>query len=200
MSQEGGSPNKASGSFMDEFGGSVVNVLLGGMLLWVGQTTFEHNGELAGVNQQLESLNARHETLHDRYDHLVDSLNSRTKGRFTADDGDKLSKRIDSVQLSAQGLREQLQDRLAELRVQVSALEVQIQSSTIRTVRHEPALELQEVQQIQAEMSSLRNEVSRLTRALNAVYKKSTPPLAPAGDATAAPRQASYQVHTRTTR
>ena len=197
MSQNEMSPKNVAGGFMDEFGGSLVNVLLGGMLLWVGQTTFEHNGELAGVRQQIDSLNARHENLHDHYDHLLESLNDRTRSRFTAEHGEKLSKRIDSVQLTSHTLREQLQDRLSELRVQVSALEVQIQASPFRMAHAPSAVTPQDVRQIHDDVTSLRGEVTRLSRALGAVWKKSEPQVAPAADSSATPRQASYQIQPR---
>ena len=192
MSQNDISPSNMAGSLVDEFGGSMVNLLLGGMLLWVGQTTFEHNGELAGVHQQLEDISRRHQILHERHDTLLDSLNQRTQGRFTADDGDKLAKRIDAVQLSSQSLREQWQDRLAELRIQVSALEVQLQSSPYRLAHAGKAHPSQEVETMQTEMKTLRNEVSRLSRAISAVYRKNEPQIQPAASGTTNSRQASF--------
>ncbi len=195
LSENAAPSRNVAGSLVEEFGGSLVNVILGGMLLWVGQTTFEHNGDLAGVHQQIDNLNARNENLHDRYDTLLESLNNRTKSRFTAEHGEKLSKRIDSVQLSTQSLREQLQDRLAEVRVQVSALEVQIQSSQLRVAYAGSGTTPQEMQKIHDEMASLRSEVSRLSRALNAAYKRSESQIAPAGDTAGSPRQASYRIH-----
>ena len=156
---------------MDEFGGSVVNVLLGGLLLWVGQTTFEHNGELAGIRQQLEGLNDRHQLQNSRYDRVLESINVRTKGRFTVGDGEKLSKRIDSLQLSAQSGRRQLQDRLAELRVQVSVMEVQMQTSSLPATRPAVNLQLQDITRIRDELNSIRSDMNRLSRTVSAVYQ-----------------------------
>ncbi len=195
MSENGTSPNNVANSLVDEFGGSVVNVLLGGLLLWVGQTTFEQNGEMAGVQQQLESMNTRHQTLHERYDRIVESINNRTQKRFTADDGDKLSKRIDSVQLSTQSLRQQWQDRLSELRVQVSALEVHLQSSSCQATQAGRAGQLQDVKQIQGEMMNIRNDINRLSHALNAVYQQAPPRFAQTTGSAPIAQQSGYQSH-----
>ena len=187
MSQDQASPKNTTGGLIEEFGGSVVNMVLGGLLLWVGQTTFEHNGELVGVHQQVESMSIRHENLQDRHDQLLKSLNDRTRDRFTAEHGEKLSERIDLVQLCTQSLREQSQDRLAEIRVQVSALQVQIQSSPFRLAYSDPATAQKDMQQIHDEMANLRSEVTRMSRVLNA----------PAGNTTLTPRQASYRIHSQ---
>ncbi len=110
-------PESVAGSFINEFGGSFVNFILGGLLLWIGQTTFEHNGELAGVNQQLDAMNKRHEALGERYDKVMDSINDRTRSRFTGEDGEKLSQRIKAVEVTEQLLNEKLHERLSEIRV-----------------------------------------------------------------------------------
>ena len=191
MSANDVSPTSVANGLLEEFGGTVVNVLLGGLLLWVGQTTFEHNGELAGMEQRFESVNNRHQMLLSRYDRIVESINTKTHGRFTADDGDKLADRIDSVQLSTQALREQVQDRLTELRVQVSALEVQLQSTPAWSAT--TAAQSQNVHQIHGEMASIRHDINRLSLALNAVWKGVQPQTTTAAARTQAAQQTSYQ-------
>ena len=55
--------SRAAGSFMaagndmsntlDQLGGSLINAVLGGLILWVGQTTVRHEGVLAGVDEKI---------------------------------------------------------------------------------------------------------------------------------------------------
>ena len=195
VSQNDQQPANVAGSLMEEFGGSVVNVLLGGLLLWVGQTTFEHNGELAGFHQQLAGLSDRHQTLNNRVDGMVESLNIRTRGRFTADDGEKLSQRIDSVQLSTQSLREQWHDRLAELRVQVSALEVKVQASSPGSVQTTAAFDPLAATRFHGELNSIRYEVDRLGRAISTLYHHRQPYPAPVADKAASLHPTGYSSH-----
>ena len=148
-------------AFMDEFGGSLVNLILGGMLLWIGQTTFEHNGELAGFHQQLNAINKRHDMLSERYNRMIDSVNNRTRSRFTREDGDKLSQRIKSVELSELSMRERIQDRLGDLRVQVSALEIKLQESPQTASFADP-----DTASLRVEINTLRNDLDRLTRSV----------------------------------
>ena len=191
MSANDVSPTSVANGLLEEFGGTVVNVLLGGLLLWVGQTTFEHNGELAGMEQRFESVNHRHHMLLSRYDRIVESVNAKTHARFTADDGDKLADRIDSVQLSTQALRELVQDRLTELRVQVSALEVQLQSTPARLAT--TAAHSQNVRQILGEMASIRHDINRLNQGLNTVWQGVQPQTTTAAARTQAAQQTSYR-------
>jgi hypothetical protein len=138
--------------------------------------------------------------LNHRVDGMVESLNIRTKGRFTADDGEKLSKRIDSVQLSTQSLREQWHDRLAELRVQVSALEVKVQASSSGTLQSAAAFGLPNATRFHGELNSIRNEVDRLGHAINTLYQHGQPYAAPVVDTATSTRPAGYSNHSRINR
>ena len=44
-------------STMDRIGGSLINAILGGLILWVGQTTVRHAGVLAGVDEKFAGIN-----------------------------------------------------------------------------------------------------------------------------------------------
>ena len=200
MPQSERNPTSVAGNLMDEFGGSVVNVLLGGLLLWVGQTTFEHNGELAGIRQQLEGLNDRHQLQNSRYDRVLESINVRTKGRFTVSDGEKLSQRIDSLQLSAQSGRRQLQDRLAKLHVQVSVMEVQMQTSSHPATRPAVNQQLQDITRIRDELNSIRSDMNRLTRTVGAVYQNEPRYNLPPAVTTRSADTVKYQSHSGTIR
>ena len=200
MPQSERNPTSVAGNLMDEFGGSVVNVLLGGLLLWVGQTTFEHNGELAGIRQQLEGLNDRHQLQNSRYDRVLESINVRTKGRFTVSDGEKLSQRIDSLQLSAQSGRRQLQDRLAKLHVQASVMEVQMQTSSHPATRPAVNQQLQDITRIRDELNSIRSDMNRLTRTVGAVYQNEPRYNLPPAVTTRSADTVKYQSHSGTIR
>ena len=166
MSHRDSSESNVAGTFMDEFGGSFVNLVLGGILLWVGQTTFEHNGELAGIRQQLSSMTQRHEMLGDRYDRVVESLNQRTQSRFTSEDGEKLAQRIKSVEISESTLKDRLLERLGELRVQVSSLEVQFKTSVLQTTSAATYYAPRELSSIRADIAGIRDEMDRLGRVI----------------------------------
>ena len=42
---------------LDKLGGSLINAVLGGLILWVGQTAVRHEGVLAGVDEKLAGVN-----------------------------------------------------------------------------------------------------------------------------------------------
>lgn len=109
----------------DKLGGSLVNVVLGALILWVAQTTFHHAGELAGTDQKFDSLQAQHENVRDRLDKLMAAVSERTRSRFTAEDGDKLNQRIDQSLKAVSTIERRLAERLTELQLKVIALQTQ---------------------------------------------------------------------------
>jgi len=152
-----------AGTFMDEFGGSLVNLLLGAMLLWIGQTTFEHAGQLAGIRQQISAGDSRHDALRQRCDDVVSAVNDRTKSRFTAEDGEKLSRRLNQVEIAQDIFKDKIHERFGALRVQVSALEVQLRTA----IGSRPeAPDQNRWAALNAEVASLRREMASLGRAL----------------------------------
>lgn len=107
----------------DRLGGSLVNVVLGALILWVAQTTFQHSGQLAGTDQKYENLQAQHDTVRNRLDAFMDTLNDRTRSRFTREDGDKLAGRIEDTSDLVAELERRLGQTVTELRLQVIALQ-----------------------------------------------------------------------------
>lgn len=107
----------------EKLGGSLINVVLGALILWVAQTTFQHSGELAGVDQKFEGLQTQHDSVRDRLDGLMQSLNERTRSRFTREDGDKMIGRIEEVSGTVDDLERRLADRVTELQLKVIALQ-----------------------------------------------------------------------------
>jgi hypothetical protein len=111
-------------------GGSLVNVILGALILWVGQTTFRHAGLLASNNErfdsvglQLNAVDERHERLRLRLEQVVSQTNERTRSRFTREDADKLGMRIREIDDQQATLERQLLDRLTSIQLKIIALE-----------------------------------------------------------------------------
>ena len=111
---------------VDRLGGGLVSIVLGALILWVGQTTFQHAGQLATVEKQfdgldhrfntvdhqIQSVESRHNDIRERMDNLVADISNRTRSRFTAEDGDKLENRL-----------HQLTDRITALQLKLMAIE-----------------------------------------------------------------------------
>ncbi len=115
---------------IDRFGGSLVNVILGALILWVGQTTFRHAGLLAGVNERFEStghqfkaVDARHEMLRQRVEQGNSETAERTRSRFTREDAEKMAYRIKEIRVIHTNLERQLTQRVTDLQLKVIALE-----------------------------------------------------------------------------
>jgi len=115
-------------------GGSLINLILGGVILWVGQTTFQHNGQLSGMVHQLEAVNDRYTALRDRHDKLISTLNDRTKARFTEQDGEKLEHEIERVALNAQAIKEHVQERIGTLRLALASVDMSVQNLRDQTL------------------------------------------------------------------
>lgn len=152
---------------------SLVTLILGGVVLWVGQTTFQHNGILSGVNHQISAIHDRHESLRARYDEMVNMVSDRTKLRFTAQDGAKLERRIKDVELSYDATKYGVQEKIASLRLQLAAIEVRNRTSSeshyapnvvrIPTTRRDDSMGSLIVD-LQSEIAQLRQQINRLAR------------------------------------
>ena len=132
------------GKVVDRFGGSLVNIILGALILWVGQTTFHHAGQLASVderfqsvNHQFDAVNGRHKTLHELLEQASSETHNRTQSRFTKEDGEKLAASIKELQDVQVLLERQLTQRVTNLQIQLTTLEAnggnQYEISILRT-------------------------------------------------------------------
>ncbi len=136
---------------MDRVGGSLVNLILGALILWVGQTTFRHAGLLASnserfdsVGHQLKAVDERHENLRHRLEQVFSQTNERTRSRFTREDGDKLGLRIRDIDVQHVAFERQMLERLTSVQLKVIALE------TRDTSAHEVAMLRAEVDRLHA--------------------------------------------------
>jgi len=115
---------------IDRVGGSLVNVILGALILWVGQTTFRHAGLLASNNErfdsvghQLKAVDERHESLRLRMEQVVSQTTERTRSRFTREDGEKVALRIREVDQQQGAFEREMMERLTSVQLKIIALE-----------------------------------------------------------------------------
>ena len=157
---------------LERIGGSLVNIVLGAVILWVGQTTFHHAGLLASVNKQFDNVenqfgavSSRHDLLRQRVEEIQTDIQIRTSSRFKREDGEKLDTRI-----------REIADRLTSVQLKVMALESQ---------RHSQ----QEVATLRAELARLRFALAELDGA----RQLSAKPIATSANATYVHPQASLR-------
>jgi hypothetical protein len=111
---------------IDRFGGSLVNVILGALILWVGQTTFRHAGMLASVDERFQSTGHQFDAIDGRHEMLrqqIADTETRTRSRFTREDAEKLSARIKELHENQAVLERQITERVTNLQLKVIALE-----------------------------------------------------------------------------
>ena len=149
---------------VDRIGGSLVNVILGALILWVGQTTFRHAGLLASVNERFDSVghqfnavDGRHESLRRRLEQVTAETTERTRSRFTREDGEKMMARIEELQVLQNSVERQLTDRVTGLQLKLIALETNGNNS-------------QEVARLRAEVQALRQQAGRGVTAFDPPY------------------------------
>jgi hypothetical protein len=142
-------------STLDRLGGSLINAVLGGLILFVGQTTFRHAGILAGVdekivaiNQQFTEVEKRQESLRKWLENVVSDIKDNNRLQFTLSDGDKLQSQVRQAEQFSTDLERRLAERVHALEVKLASLETQHQDS-------------QQVAALKIENSQLRGELSR---------------------------------------
>jgi hypothetical protein len=150
---------------LDRLGGSLINAILGGLILWVGQTTVRHAGQLAGVDEKLTGVTKqfaevekRHEGLRKWLESVVNDMKDNSRAQFTLNDGDKLVSQVRQSELFAADLERRLAERLAALEVKLTALEGQQRGS-------------QAVTGLQMEVTQLRTELARAALAQQVQYQ-----------------------------
>jgi hypothetical protein len=141
---------------LDRIGGGLINVILGALILWVGQTTFKHAGflasvdeKLSAVNQQFTDVDKRHESMRKWLESVVDDMKASTMSQFTAKDGDKLVSQVRQAEAITVDLERRLVERLGALDVRLVALETRQNGSQ------------------QQEVGVLRMEIAQLRAALS---------------------------------
>lgn len=146
-------------SMIDRLGGSLVNAVLGGLILWVGQTAVRHEGVLAGIDEKLASVDLQFTDVEKRYDSLkkwlelaVNELKDSNRNNFTMKDGDKLTNQVRQSDQAAVELERRFQERLAAIDLKIASLESQARG-------------MQDVSALQQQVAYLRAEVAGATMA-----------------------------------
>jgi hypothetical protein len=141
---------------LDRLGGTLINAILGALILWVGQTTFRHAGLLAGVDEKLVAIKEqfsdvekRHEGIRKWLESAVSDMKDSARSQFTLKDGDKLVAQVRQSEMFASELERRLSERVAALDVRLAALEARQGDS-------------REVAALHMEVAQLRNELVRM--------------------------------------
>jgi hypothetical protein len=150
---------------LGKLGNNLINAILGGLILWVGQTAIRHEGTLAGVdekiaavNHQFEDVEKRQESMRKWLESVVNDLKDSNRSQFTLKDGDKLVAQVRQAEVTAAELERRFLERLNALDVKLAALETGHRGS-------------QEVTLLQMEVSQLRNELTRAAIAQQLQYQ-----------------------------
>ena len=150
---------------LGKLGNNLINAVLGGLILWVGQTAIRHEGTLAGVdekmaavNQQFEDVDKRQESMRKWLESVVNDMKDNNRSQFTLKDGDKLVAQVRQAELSATEMERRFLERLNVLDLKLAALETTHRGS-------------QEVAALQMEVTQLRNELARAAFAQQMQYQ-----------------------------
>jgi hypothetical protein len=149
---------------LDRLGGSLINAVLGGLILWVGQTAVRHEGVLAGVDEKMASINQqftdvekRHESLRKWLENVVNDMKDNNRAQFTLKDGDKLVAQVrQSEQVTAE-LERRFVERLSQLEIKLAALDTHHRGS-------------HDVAALQLQVAQLRGELASVSAAAQQVY------------------------------
>jgi septal ring factor EnvC (AmiA/AmiB activator) len=143
------------GDALEKLGGSVMNLVLGALIVWVGQTTFQHAGILAGVDEKFTTIDKqfqeddkRHESMRKWLETVVTDIKDSNRSQFTAKEGDKLISQIRQVEGAALELERQFGRRLQDLELQLVALQATGQNAP-------------QVAALQAELAQLRYAITK---------------------------------------
>jgi hypothetical protein len=140
---------------LGKLGNNLINAILGGLILWVGQTAIRHEGTLAGVDEQIAAVDhkfadvdRRQESMRKWLESVVNDLKDSNRSQFTLKDGDKLVDQVRQAELTAAELERRFLERLNSLEVKLATLQTGQQGS-------------QGVVALQMEVAQLRNELAR---------------------------------------
>jgi len=142
---------------LDKLGGSVMNLILGALIVWVGQTTYQHAGILAGLDGKLASIDdsfvsvdKRNDSLRKWLETVVSDLKDSNRSQFTAKEGDKVVSQIRKAEESAVDLERRLTERLNNLELKMVALQTGGQRQ-------------QQVADLESELARLRFAIAQST-------------------------------------
>jgi hypothetical protein len=145
------------GEALEKIGGSVMNLVLGALIVWVGQTTFQHAGVLASVDEKFENIGQqfvdvekRQESMRKWLENVVTDMKDSSRAQFTVKEGDKLVSQIRQVESSTLDLERKFAARLTDLEIRLAALQATGQSAP-------------QVAALQAEVAQMRYAITQST-------------------------------------
>lgn len=100
-------------------GGGIMNIVLGALILWVGQTTFQHAGMLASVDEKFFAVDQQFADAEKN----TESLRRWLEKKFSTEDADKLVEQLRRLDTVLTRVERRLTDRLTEVEVKLSAVE-----------------------------------------------------------------------------
>jgi hypothetical protein len=153
---------------IEKLGGSVMNLILGALIVWVGQTTYQHAGILAGLDSKFANIDDNFTAVDKRYEgmrkwleNVVTDMKDTNRLQFTAKEGDKVVKQIRDVEDSSFDLERKITERLNQLELKIVALETTGQTS-------------QQVTALQTEVAQLRFAMAQAPATQEAQYPSAT--------------------------
>ncbi|HEX5471079.1 MAG TPA: hypothetical protein VFW73_04295 [Lacipirellulaceae bacterium] len=171
--------NNDSSNTLDRLGSSLTSAILGGLILWIGQTTFRHAGILASmdekivaINKQFSVVDQRQESMRKWLESVVGDIRDRNSSQFTQADGEKLATQVRLAEQSSVELERRFADRLSALDVKLAAIETERRDS-------------KEVASLKMEIAQLRSDLNRACVARDAQspsgerYARETPAFLP---------------------
>jgi hypothetical protein len=143
------------GEALEKLGGSVMNLVLGALIVWVGQTTFQHAGILASVSEKFENIDQQFVDIDKRQESLKKSLDLATAEmkesihqQYTAKEGQKLDSEIRQMERTSMRQQQDFAQRIGELEIRLATLQTYGQN-------------LQHITAMQAEITQLRFAMSQ---------------------------------------
>lgn len=156
------------GETIEKLGGSVMNLVLGALIVWVGQTTYQHAGILAGLNDKFVNIednfaavDKRYESLRKWQENVVTDIKDTNRTLFTAKEGDKLAAQIRQAEGAAIDLERKLTERISNLEMKVVALQTGGQDS-------------RQVAALEAEVAQLRFALTQAAASPELRYQATT--------------------------
>jgi hypothetical protein len=153
---------------IEKLGGSVMNLILGALIVWVGQTTYQHAGVLAGlddkfvnIDDNFAAVDKRYEGLRKWLENVVTDMKDTNRLQFTAKEGDKVVGQIRKVEDSTVDLERKVIERLNQLELKIVALQTAGQNS-------------QQVAALQTEVAQLRFAMTQTPATPEARYPSAT--------------------------
>lgn len=156
------------GEALEKIGGSVMNLVLGALIVWVGQTTFQHAGVLASVDEKFENIDQqfvdmdkRQEGMRKWIENVVTDMKDSSRAQFTVKEGDKLVSQIRQVESSTLDLERKFAARLTDLEIRLAAMQATGQSAP-------------QVAALQADVAQLRYAITQSMTPSAPVYQPAT--------------------------